>query len=78
MITNKQLSNKLKELDKILLEEYARKSKKERKKKKRDWRTYEEQYSERIKGCMKELEPLLKEASCNIRTANKRGKKFQL
>ena len=27
---------------------------------------------------MKELEPLLKEASCNIRVANKRGKKFQL
>jgi len=78
MITNKQLSNKLKELDKILLKKYARKSKKERKKKKRDWRTYEEQYSERIKKCMKELEPLLKEASCNIRIANKRGKKFQL
>jgi len=78
MITNKQLSNKLKELDKILLERYARKSKKERKKKKRDWRTYEEQYSERIRRCMKELEPLLKEASCNIRITNKRGKKFQL
>ena len=49
MITNKQLSYKLKELDKILLKRYARKSKRERKKKKRDWRTYEEQYSERIK-----------------------------
>lgn len=78
MITNKQLSNKLKELDKILLEKYAKKSKRERKKKKRDWRTYEEQYSKRIKKCMKELEPLLKDASCNIRIANKRGKKFQL
>ena len=31
MITNKQLSNKLKELDKILLKKYARKSKRERK-----------------------------------------------
>ena len=50
MITNKQLSNKLKELDKILLKKYARKSKRKRKKKKRDWRTYEEQYSERIKN----------------------------
>ncbi|MEK6872329.1 MAG: ISNCY family transposase [Nanoarchaeota archaeon] len=78
MITNKQLRYKLKELDKILLDKYAKKSKRERKKKKRDWRTYEEQYSERIKKCMKELEPLLKEASCNIRIANKRGKKFQL
>ncbi len=78
MITNKQLSNKLKELDKILLKKYSRKSKRERKKKKRDWRTYEEQYSERIKKCMKELELLLKETSYNIRTTNKRGKKFQL
>ena len=78
MITNKQLSNKLKELDKILLEKYAKKSRRERKKKKRDWRTYEEQYSERIKKCMRELEPLLREASNNIRIVNKRGEKFQL
>lgn len=77
MITNKQLSYKLKELDKILLKKYARKSKRERKKKKRDWRTYEEQYSERIKKCMRELEPLLREASDKIRII-KRGRKFQL
>ena len=78
MITNKQLRNKLIELDKILLKKYSRKSKRERKKKKRDWRTYEEQYSARLKKCMKELEPLLKEASCNIRIANRKGKKFHL
>lgn len=78
MITNKQLMNKLKELDKIILKKYARKSKRERKKKKRDWRTYEEQYAERIKRCMRELEPLLREASDGIRIANKRGKRFQL
>src|SRR3989344_1983168 len=32
----------------------------------------------RIKECMRELEPLLREASNNIRIVNKRGKKFQL
>jgi len=78
MITNKQLSYKLKEIDKIILKKYSLKSKRERKKKKRDWRTYEEQYNERIKKCMRELDPLLKEASKNIRNINKRGKKFQL
>lgn len=78
MITNKQLSYKLKELDKIILKKYARKSKRERKKKKRDWKTYEERYAERIKKCVRELEPLLTEASNNIRINNKIGKKFKL
>lgn len=78
MITNRQLAFKLKELDKILLKKYARKSKRERKKKKRDWRTYEEQYSERIKKCMRQLEPLLREASAKIRILSKRGRRFQL
>lgn len=78
MITNKQLLNKLKELDKIILKKYSRKSKRERKKKKRDWKTYEEKYAERIKKCMRELEPLLRGASNGIRIVNKRGKKFQL
>ena len=78
MITNKQLKYKLKELELILQKKYARKSKRERKKTKRDWKTYEEQYSERIRKCMRELEPLLKEASDKIRIINKRGKKFRL
>lgn len=78
MITNKQLKYKLKELEEILQKKYVRKSKRKRKKNKRDWKIYEEQYSERIKKCMRELEPLLKEASNKIRIVKRRGKKFQL
>jgi len=77
MITNKQLSYKLKEFEKIIQKKYARKSKRERKKNKRNWKTYEEQYMLHIKEAMKELEPLLKEAS-NIKITSKRGKRFQL
>ena len=77
MITNKQLSDKLKEFEKVIQKKYSRKSKRERKKNKRNWKTYEEQYMLHIKEAMRELEPLLKEAS-NIRIINKRGKKFQL
>lgn len=77
MITNKQLTNKLKEFEKIIQKKYAKKSKRERKKNKRNWKTYEEQYMLHIKEAMRELEPLLKEAS-DIKIINKRGKKFQL
>jgi transposase len=77
MITNKQLSNKLIEFEKIIQKKYARKSKRERKKKRRNWKTYEEEYMSHVKTAMQELEPLLKEAS-NIRRIGKRGKRFQL
>jgi len=76
MITNKQLSNKLREFEKIIQKKYARKSKRERKKK-RNWKTYEEEYMSHLKNAMLELEPLLKEAS-NIKRINKIGKRFQL
>ena len=77
MITNKQLSKKLKEFEKIIQKKYAKNSKKERKNKKRNWKTYEEEYMSHVKKAMQELEPLLKEAS-NIKRTNKLGKKFQL
>ena len=77
MITNKQLSYKLKEFEKIIQKKYVRNSKKERKNKKRNWKTYEEEYMSHVKKAMEELEPLLKEAS-NIKRISKRGKKFQL
>ena len=77
MITNKQLSKKLIEFEKIIQKKYARKSKRESKKKRRNWKTYEEEYMSHVKTAMRELEPLLKEAS-SIRRFSKRGKKFQL
>src|SRR3989338_9499687 len=77
MITNKQLSKKLIEFEKIIQKKYVRKSKRERKKNKRNWKTYEEEYMSHVKIAMQELEPLLKEAS-SIKRFSKRGKKFQL
>lgn len=77
-ITNKQLSNKLKELDKILLKKYSLEFKERRKEEKRNWKTYEEKYASRIKKCMRELEYLLIKASANIRIVKKKGRKFQL
>lgn len=77
MITNKQLSKKLIEFEKIIQKKYVRKSKRESKKRKRNWKTYEEEYMSHVKIAMQELEPLLKEAS-SIKRFSKRGKKFQL
>ena len=77
MITNKQLSKKLIEFEKIIQKKYVRKSKRENKKRKRNWKTYEEEYMSHVKIAMRELEPLLKEAS-SIKRFSKRGKKFQL
>jgi len=57
MITNKQLTNALIILDNII-EEY----KKESPDKKRDWRTYEQRLTERLKTAYRELKPLVQEA----------------
>lgn len=74
-ITNKELQETIKILDDII-EEY----KKERPKKKRDWRTYEQRLAHRIRTAMKELEPLIDEAVSSIRIikAEKRGRKRKL
>jgi len=68
-ITNKQLSLKLKQLEKFLKEQY----KLEYEEKKRDWRTYEQQYMERVKKAMKHLDPLTTEATATIKRYNKKG-----
>jgi transposase len=69
MITNKKLSLKLKELEKILKQEY----KLTYEQKKRDWRTYEQQYMKRVKNAMKNLDPLLNQATLIIQRCNKKG-----
>ena len=58
MITTKQLKQKTKLLDKIV-KEYKAKSPK----KKRDWRTYEEQLFKRLQTAFDELRPLVFEAT---------------
>jgi len=73
MLTNKQLSFRIKELDDYLLEKYRKAAKKEAKKKKKDYAKYERDYMTRIKTVIRELDPLIKEAT-NIKIHRGRGK----
>jgi len=68
-ITNKQLTLKLRELERILKDTYPLTFEE----KKRDWRTYEQQYMERLKKAMRHLDPLLTQATVTIVRAHKRG-----
>ena len=61
MMRSKEIRERLKDLDDFLTEQY----KEAHPEKKRDWRTYEEQYALRLKTAMRQLEPLVNEA-CNI------------
>lgn len=73
-ITNKQLSMKLKELEKYLKDQY----KLTYEENKRDWRTYEQQFMNRVKRAMKQLDPLLDQATLDIQRCPKRGDKPKL
>jgi transposase len=68
------IKTKLEEIDRII----ARKYKLEHPMKERDWRTYEQQFSHRIKTAMKELDPLVKEAVSVIRIHYGPGHPFDL
>jgi len=74
-ITNKKLTNALVILDDII-EEYKKESPDE----KRDWRTYEQRLTERLKTAYRELKPLVQEAvqSLQIVTGETRGIKPKL
>lgn len=76
-ITTKEVRNTAGMLDDII-ENY--KKEKEKKKAKRDWRTYEQQLAQRIKTAMKELEPQIDEAisTIHIVKADPRGRKHEL
>ncbi|MGC9351217.1 MAG: ISNCY-like element ISFac3 family transposase, partial [Sulfurovum sp.] len=73
MLTNKQLSLKIKELDKHLLEKYRKAAKKEAKNKKRNYAEYEREYMMRIKIVIRELDSLIKEA-VKIKIHRRKGK----
>jgi len=77
MLTNKQLSSKIKDLDKYLLDKYRETAKKEAKKKKRDYAEYEKEYMRRIKTVIRELDSLIKEAT-NIKVYRGKGKPSKL
>ena len=63
-----------------LLDDIIEEYKEETPKKKRDWRTYEQQLANRIKTAVRELEPLIIEATLNIEIINTetRGRKPRL
>ena len=63
MIRDEDVRSKLKELDEHIRKEYIE----AHPKKDRDWRTYEQRFSLRIKEAMKSLDPLVHEAVSTIR-----------
>ena len=63
MIRDDDIRNKLKELDDHIRKEYIE----GHPEKERDWRTYEQLFSKRIKEDMKSLDPLIHEAVSTIR-----------
>lgn len=73
MMRSKDIRERLKDLDDFLNEQY----KEAHQEKKRDWRTYEEQYALRLKTAMRQLEPLVDEA-CNIYIVPSPGRKHEL
>jgi len=73
-IWSKDIGKKLKDIDAFLLDQY----KESRTKKKRNWRTYEEQYALRIKEAMKQLKPLVDEAVDSIKIMNAAGRPHEL
>ncbi|MFZ2412002.1 MAG: ISNCY family transposase [Candidatus Methanoperedens sp.] len=59
MIRSQDIRDRLKDIDDYLLNKYKDSKKTE----KRDWRTYEQQLMKRIKGAIRNLEPLINEAT---------------
>ena len=73
MLTNDQLSYRIQELDKFLLEKYRKASKKEAKLKKKNYGEYERDYMKRIKTVIKEIDSFIIEA-CKIEVYRGKGK----
>jgi transposase len=73
-VYDRDIRLKLEEIDNILKKKYRLSHPKD----KRDWRTYEQQFSHRIKTAMKELDPLIKEAVSSLHTHNGPGHPFYL
>lgn len=75
MIRSKDIRDRLKDIEEFLLKEY----KENKEEKKRDWRTYEQRLMKRIKEAIKNLEPLVDEAtSFEIRREKGRKAKLEL
>ena len=68
-VTSDDIHYKLEEINDILGKQYAL----EHPVKERNWKSYEKEFSERIKTAMRELEPLVNEAVSEIHTAPQLG-----
>lgn len=71
MIRDDDIRDKLKEIDEHIKKEYVESHPKDED---RDWRTYEQQFSRRIKEAMKNFDPLIHEAASNIKMESKTGR----
>lgn len=77
MLRSRDIRERLREIDAFLLAQY-REAKTEREKR-RDWRTYEQQLMARIKGAIRNLEPLIEEAVVfKVFRGNGRGRRPEL
>ncbi len=70
MLTREQVQQRLADLERLVQEEY----KPRHPPKKRDWRTYEEQWAHRIRSVMRDLGPLIREA-CSVERVEGPGPK---
>ena len=73
MMQGQDIRDRLKDIEDFLLDEY----KENKEEKKRDWRTYEQRLMNRIKGAIKNLEPLIDEAT-NFEIHRGQGRKPEL
>ncbi|HAZ13285.1 MAG TPA: ISNCY family transposase [Bdellovibrionales bacterium] len=71
---SKEIRDRLREIDEYILDQY----KATHPEKKRDWRTYEQQLVHRVKTAIKNLEPLIDEATKNILVVRDTGRPPQL
>lgn len=70
LIYDDDIRDKLKEIDEHIKKEYVESHPKED----RDWRTYEQQFSKRIKEAMASLDPLIHEACSTMKIESKPGR----
>jgi len=74
MMRSNEIRERLKDIDDFLLDHY----KATHQEKKRDWRTYEQQLSHRVKTAIRELGPLIDEATGKITVSRELGRPPQL
>ncbi len=74
MIRSKDVRRRVREINEFLIKQY----KESKEEKERDWRTYDQRLIHRIKGAIRNLEPLIEEATRTIKVYKGKGKKPEL